>query len=577
MKAAATSLVALVATVAALALAACATAPTLERLEDTRQGTVEQWRGFVASDPSRAARAIGRMGRPELAAILLDAPPSAHAEVAFALGQIDSPTTPQALTGLARSTDPGVRSRALEAMGKRLELADVRILLGHLADPAAEVRRASALALARKTGRRSKQPSPLPEEMATQMLDGLKRRLNDPDPDVRWAVVYALSEIDLPGRIASLRIAASTDDPRSRLFAVRGLSRAGGDAGDFVLRLTDPDSHVAAAAASGLAKVGRANDVPALEAAARRAAHPGDHHVRDAATAALVALGARPADTTKPEGALAVLEALLEKDAVSAEDRRLALREIEKDDVAIRDTAVRLLAKAKNVEDLVVIERAFDGSPGDENAEVRATAVRAVTEHYNSAAVPLLRRALSDPSPAVAHAAGAALLELTGEAPPASLAAGRASSVEPYRGSPARPQATLHTVKGAVTIELLGDQAPRHVQMFLEFAESGRYDGLTFHRVISGFVAQGLDPRGDGWGTGGVFLRDEINPIPYLAGAVGMPNAGPDSGGCQIFITHVPTPHLDGRYTVFGRVTEGMDVVHALAVGDVVERVTTPR
>ena len=85
---------------------------------------------------------------------------------------------------------------------------------------------------------------------------------------------------------------------------------------------------------------------------------------------------------------------------------------------------------------------------------------------------------------------------------------------------------------------------------------------------------QWRDPRGDGWGTGDVFLRDEINSVPYLSGAVGMPNAGPDTGGCQLFITHVPTPHLDGNYTVFARVVEGMDVVHAIDVGDAVERVT---
>jgi cyclophilin family peptidyl-prolyl cis-trans isomerase len=96
---------------------------------------------------------------------------------------------------------------------------------------------------------------------------------------------------------------------------------------------------------------------------------------------------------------------------------------------------------------------------------------------------------------------------------------------------------------------------------------------LTFHRVVSGFVVQGLDPRGDGWGTGGIFLRDEINPVPYLAGTVGMPNAGPDTGGCQIFITHVPAPHLDGRYTVLGRVVDGIDVVDALDLGDLCRRV----
>jgi cyclophilin family peptidyl-prolyl cis-trans isomerase len=105
--------------------------------------------------------------------------------------------------------------------------------------------------------------------------------------------------------------------------------------------------------------------------------------------------------------------------------------------------------------------------------------------------------------------------------------------------------------------------------MALARVRAGKCDGLPIHRVVSGFVVQGLDPRGDGWGTGGVFLRDEIGRTPYLRGTLGMPNAGPDSGGCQFFLTLEPTPHLDGRYTVFGRVVSGMDVVDSLDVGDV--------
>ncbi|MBX3471028.1 MAG: peptidylprolyl isomerase [Planctomycetes bacterium] len=131
----------------------------------------------------------------------------------------------------------------------------------------------------------------------------------------------------------------------------------------------------------------------------------------------------------------------------------------------------------------------------------------------------------------------------------------------------------LHTTKGRIRLELLWTEAPRHVKGFLAHARAGLYDGLRFHRVVSGFVVQGLDPRGDGWGSGGVLVKDEINLVPFIAGMVGMPNAGPDTGGCQLFITHVPTPHLDGNYTVFGRVVDGMNVVHALDLDDVCERV----
>ena len=105
---------------------------------------------------------------------------------------------------------------------------------------------------------------------------------------------------------------------------------------------------------------------------------------------------------------------------------------------------------------------------------------------------------------------------------------------------------------------------------FLERVDAGFYDGLIWHRVVSNFVIQGGDPRGDGWGSDGENVRDEINAVRYGRGTLGMPKAGKDTGGCQLFITHVPTPHLDGNYTVFGRVVSGLDVIDAIEVGDAI-------
>jgi cyclophilin family peptidyl-prolyl cis-trans isomerase len=125
------------------------------------------------------------------------------------------------------------------------------------------------------------------------------------------------------------------------------------------------------------------------------------------------------------------------------------------------------------------------------------------------------------------------------------------------------------TTRGSFTIQLDRLTAPVQVASFLELADAGCYDGLDFHRVALNFVVQGLDPRGDGFGTGGRRVPDEFSPAPYLEGSVGMPNAGePHTGGCQLFITHVPTPHLDGAYTLFGRVASGMSVVQRLEIGD---------
>ena len=123
-------------------------------------------------------------------------------------------------------------------------------------------------------------------------------------------------------------------------------------------------------------------------------------------------------------------------------------------------------------------------------------------------------------------------------------------------------------------LTLLADEARGTVKHFVALAQKGYFNGLGFHRVVPGFVAQGGDPRGDGWGGPGYTIPCEINPVPYATGAVGMALAGKDTGGSQFFVMHAPHPHLDGRYTVFARVTAGQAAADALLVGDTIERVT---
>ena len=135
-------------------------------------------------------------------------------------------------------------------------------------------------------------------------------------------------------------------------------------------------------------------------------------------------------------------------------------------------------------------------------------------------------------------------------------------------------RAVVVTDKGAFTIELLAGEAPLNVDNFVELARRHYFDGVAFHRVVPNFVVQGGDPRGDGNGGPGYQIRDEINTVPYDRGAVGMALSGKDTGGSQWFVTHSPQPHLDGGYTVFGRVVEGMDVVDRIARGDRIRSVT---
>jgi cyclophilin family peptidyl-prolyl cis-trans isomerase len=129
-------------------------------------------------------------------------------------------------------------------------------------------------------------------------------------------------------------------------------------------------------------------------------------------------------------------------------------------------------------------------------------------------------------------------------------------------------RAVVNTDKGAFTIELLPDDAPLNVDNFVQLAQSGYFNNITFHRVVPNFVVQGGDPRGDGNGGPGYQIRCEINEVPYERGAVGMALSGKDTGGSQWFVTHSPQPHLDGGYTVFGRVVAGMEVIDRIARGD---------
>ena len=130
--------------------------------------------------------------------------------------------------------------------------------------------------------------------------------------------------------------------------------------------------------------------------------------------------------------------------------------------------------------------------------------------------------------------------------------------------------ARLKTEKGDIVVELYADRAPLTVENFVNLARAGFYDGTTFHRVIRGFMAQGGDPTGTGTGGPGYQFGDEFHPSLRHdgPGILSMANAGPGTNGSQFFITHGATPHLDDRHSVFGRVTEGMDVVQALRERD---------
>ncbi len=136
-------------------------------------------------------------------------------------------------------------------------------------------------------------------------------------------------------------------------------------------------------------------------------------------------------------------------------------------------------------------------------------------------------------------------------------------------------QFAMQTSRGLIEIELYAQHAPKTVNNFVFLARQGFYDGIKFHRVINNFMIQGGDPTGSGRGGPGYKFEDETagNPLKHETGVLSMANAGPNTNGSQFFITHSPQPHLNGKHTVFGKVTSGMDVVNAIRQGDVMESV----
>jgi peptidyl-prolyl cis-trans isomerase B (cyclophilin B) len=136
--------------------------------------------------------------------------------------------------------------------------------------------------------------------------------------------------------------------------------------------------------------------------------------------------------------------------------------------------------------------------------------------------------------------------------------------------------ATFDTTKGKIRVQLHDDKTPRTVENFEKLTKDGFFDGLKFHRVIADFMIQGGCPQGTGTGGPGYTFEDEFHPelTHDGPGVLSMANAGPNTNGSQFFITHVPTPWLDNKHSVFGRVFEGQDVVNAIQQGDVMNKVT---
>lgn len=477
---------------------------------------VPVWRGRAAEPPELSAAATRAVAR-----ALADPEVEVRRAAAHLFSRYGGPDAIDELTRAIEDSDEWVRLWSLRALG-RSEEAEPPSLYPGFGDVSARVRAETVLA-----ANRLRAPQLVPLPLAA-----------DPSWHVRRAVAEALAGRSDERELETLRQLARDDSPSVRQAAVVALAaRLGERFADQLAALAEDEDWrmrlIAAPAASGLGEKGR----PILE----RLAADDDRRVVVAALEQLAALG----DPERIERALTA------------------------DDLAVRGTAVQLVPRAGLADPVASLERALDNARGDEWIEIREGIVDALVE-LEAGSELLLRLAAEDPAPSVRARARTAL-----ERAGVEVAAVSAPPIAPsdlLGAAPAGvPRVVVETSKGDLVLRLFPAEAPIHVANFLELVDSGFYDGLLWHRVVTNFVVQGGDPRGDGWGGGGRTLRDEINPIRFARGTVGMPKAGKDTGGSQLFITHVPTPHLDGNYTVFAQVEDGLEVIDELEVGDRIE------
>ena len=425
-------------------------------------------------------------------------------------------------------------------------------------------------------------------------LPTLMPLLTSGERSVLIETIRALGKIGDPSTAEPLLkfIRDTSTDPHVRLEAVGALGGLRGGvsalpgANDMLLDLlTDPIPAIRAAALRSVATMDAENFVTILSAL-----DPDPHWSVRVALAAV--LGTLPPEIGLPrlKGMLtdsdqrvipSVLEALVKMKAPDA--AQVLLDHLKADDAVVRAAAANGLGELKPPNGAAALADAYRLGQRDAMYNARAAALAAIAKYGARSATPVLKSAFADKDWTVRVRAVMLLRDLDPAAAadtdtqirPAPTTFPPDTYQAPRLVSPSvSTQVYLDTDRGSIQIELAVIDAPLTVENFVTLARRGYFNGLSVHRVVPDFVIQDGDPRGDGEGGPGYTIRDELNERPYLRGTVGMAlDPWPDTGGSQWFITHSPQPHLDAKYTVFGRVISGMEIVDQIQQWDVIRRV----
>jgi cyclophilin family peptidyl-prolyl cis-trans isomerase len=429
--------------------------------------------------------------------------------------------------------------------------------------------------------------------LASAPLDSavVRKAAADPDPQVRRLAMRAAGSPEL-GDVAFDLLRAGLADAAAmvRIEAVRGLPARMGDAtcAALVAALKDRDTHVALVALDGLARCGASEEgVAALEHTVNDLSQAGSVRGWHRGAHAIVALAAAAPDrANRSLGQFAgsrvwQLRTYAARAATLLEDRAtLETLAADADDNVCESAIDGLSRIAGHGADAIYI-RAI-GRTGYQAVRAAARAVAAAPPP--EAALPALKGALQRlnaegrDNSRDARAAIIDALEALGQRvqplkPVRETAITSAIDAgDLYLGASARARITIRGV-GAFELALFTPEAPASVARFARLAESGYYNGLTFHRVVSNFVIQGGSPGANEYIGDGAYMRDEVGLWPHVRGAVGISTRGRDTGDAQIFIDLVDNPRLDHDYTVFAQVLNGMDVVDVILEGDVIETI----
>jgi HEAT repeat protein/cyclophilin family peptidyl-prolyl cis-trans isomerase len=525
--------------VAAAARSGDVVAVTPDDVEETHAPVVEVFRLGVL--------ALGRLKDYDaLASAVLDSnsrPIVRWWPVAAAFQRIEDPRAAFVLTALTRGESSFGRAFAARGLGVLKDHGSVDTLVALARDWRRDTR--TAIAAVKSLGL-------IGDRRAGPALIELLQ-VSRLDPLLQLEVIAALAPTRDPAALDQLLGLMSHPLPAVRAAALKSLRDL--DPENYLLVLSgldvDPDWRVRAAIASSLGTFDRDAATPRLSAMLK------DRDLRVIPS---------------------VLEALVKIKAPGIEP--VLLEWLKHEDVVLRGAAASGLGDLKPPGGDRALIDAFHAAARDDAYGARTAALDALLKYGPEVARPVLHEALEDKDWAVRVHAAALLRPLE---PTADLAAAirpapihrDASFYEaPDLVSPTvSPRVYIDTARGTIEIEMAVIDAPLTCLNFMTLARKGFFTGLHWHRVVPNFVAQAGDPRGDGEGGPGYTIRDEIGERPYLQGTMGMALEWADTGGSQFFLTHSPQPHLDGRYTVFGQIVRGLDVLNSIQPDDVIVRV----